>query len=378
MAADDDLTRPLGLTEPRKRVGRVALAGLAGAGALAITAAVGFVWLGSPGAGPTASAPIVDAVTVDATELTGSTVPDSLALRDTPGLVEITPDGALLDLGEVIIHNPSDGSNLRLAALPEIDLLEDGRYGPLPRISPGGRRPLEAYARPVAGASRADRVAIVISGIGINATGTAEAIRSLPGEVTLALAPYGESLHDALVEARRNGHELLLQIPLEPFDYPATDPGPHTLTRTADEATNLDRLHWLLSRTTNYIGVMNYLGARFTGDPSAFAPVLDELGKRGLLYLDDGASSRSVASDIARGRAPFLRADLVLDGELTEAAIDRRLDQLQAIARERGYAVATGSAFPLTIERVSAFARRAADRGILLVPLSALLPSQRT
>ena len=106
-----------------------------------------------------------------------------------------------------------------------------------------------------------------------------------------------------MAQARGAGHEVLLQIPLEPFNYPTTDPGPHTLTVDASASENLDRLHWLLGRMTNYVGVVNYMGARFTGEADALSPVIAEIGKRGLLYLDDGSSARSRAAELAGAHA---------------------------------------------------------------------------
>jgi polysaccharide deacetylase 2 family uncharacterized protein YibQ len=100
---------------------------------------------------------------------------------------------------------------------------------------------------------------------------------------------------------------------------------------------------------------------------------MEEIGGRGLLYLDDGSSARSKAAAVAGSAVPFLRADMVLDADLNAAAIDARLRQLQAIARERGYAVATATAFPVSIERIAAFVRAAEDRGIFIVPVSALV-----
>ncbi len=372
MSADEDLTKPLGVDDRGHRFRGAALFGIAAFGLFVAAGASvsGYLWLtrdqGSDIAG--------SLQTLDTTTLTGSTAAgDGIDADTISGLIEITPDGGLRDIGDVIIHDPSDGGAIRLAALPDIDLVEEGPYGPLPRVSTSGMRPLEAYARPTSATAHSDRIAIVIGGIGINARGTSDAIRDLPGTVTLALAPYGEAIEDAVYEARGAGHELLLQVPLEPFNYPDTDPGPHTLTRDAGEATNIDRLHWLLARATNYIGVMNYLGARFTSDAEALSPVLAEIGRRGLLYLDDGSSGRSLADTDARGRTPVVRADVILDADLSAAAIDARLDQLQALARKRGWAIATGSAFPLTVERVRAFADRARDRGIQIVPLSALV-----
>jgi polysaccharide deacetylase 2 family uncharacterized protein YibQ len=245
-----------------------------------------------------------------------------------------------------------------------------------PRVSPNGIRPLDAYARPSQTNPGDFRIAIVVGGLGIDRDGTKQAISTLPGAVTLAFAPYGDSLAADSAAARVAGHELLLQVPLEPFNYPQTDPGQNTLTTNAGAQTNKDRLHWLLGRMTNYVGVVNYMGARFTSELGALTPFMREIGERGLLYLDDGSSARSKAAEVAGDTTPFLRADIVLDADLSAEAIDARLSQLRSIARERGYAVATATAFPITIERVAAFAKAAADKGITLVPVSAILPGR--
>ena len=106
---------------------------------------------------------------------------------------------------------------------------------------------------------------------------------------------------------------------------------------------------------------------------AALAPVIGDIAGRGLLFLDDGSSARSRVMNFASSSAPVLKADLVLDGDTAPAAIDARLDQLVAIAEQRGYAIATATAFPSTVDRVAAFAKTAEDRGIALVPISAIV-----
>jgi polysaccharide deacetylase 2 family uncharacterized protein YibQ len=358
----DDLNKPLGLEpkgNPRSIVALWVAAGTAGALAIGAVA-----WMAlSPGR-PTATA-VIDAprpTQPAAVEATGSITiseVDALSVNDDPA--------------GVVIYNSGDPPPINLAALPEPALVEDTPDGPLPIVADNGLRPLDAYARPSDASSRKPRIAIVIGGIGIDAAGTRSAVSELPGNVTLAFAPYGDDLAGDLAAARATGHEILLQIPLEPFNYPRTDPGPNTLTANATEDENLSRLHWFLSRLTNYVGVVNYMGAKFTGEARALKPVMDEIGRRGLLWLDDGSSPRSRAHEIAGTATPFLRADMVLDGDLSAAAIDQRLRQLQAIARDRGFAIATATAFPVTIERIAAFIRTANGRGIQIVPLSALV-----
>ncbi len=263
----------------------------------------------------------------------------------------------------------------RVPAGPAPDaLIELSAFGPLPRIGPDGQRPLEAYSRPSAAAAgdARPRVAIVIGGLGMSQTGTEQAIRVLPEDVTLAFAPYGGSLQRWVDKARLEGHEVLLQLPLEPVGYPAQDPGEHTLIASSDPASYEDDLAWNLGRMTSYAGVMNYMGGRFTGDAEVVAPFLSRIAARGLLYLDDGTSPDSVALDLGRSLgAPVAGADIVLDMERSAAAIERSLAALEVMARERGSAIGVASAFPLSTATIARWARTAADRGIVLVPVSA-------
>ena len=255
-------------------------------------------------------------------------------------------------------------------------LIETSRHGGIPKIGPDGARPSEVYARPVkvaAGMPDGPRIAIVVSGLGIGTSGTADALAKLPGPVTFAFAPHSVNVEQLAARARNDGHELLLQIPMEPFDYPDNDPGPRTLLTTADAGQNIDRLHWLMSRFQGYVGISNYLGARFTASEPAFAPVLRETAKRGLIYLDDGTSPKSMASQIAStdGLA-FAKAEVVIDAVPTAAEIDRALKRLEKAARERGIAVGIAGALPVAIERIAKWAKAAEARGFTLVPISAV------
>ena len=375
--AADDLTRPLGLTRART-TNRGRLYGLvAGTAAVAVMAAAAYIVGATPAPTVTATINVPPPAAPNLADRTAAIAP-AADPNEPPitGLQEITTSGGVVvpSSDRVVIHDPSEPLPITLAALPDEALVEQGAYGPLPRVGADGLRPLQAYARPYT--DRGDAlVAIVVGGIGIDPASSERAIDDLPGAVTLAFAPYGEDLDAWLRSARTAGHEILLQIPLEPYSYPSIDPGPHTLTTdsTADE--NLDRLHWLMSRITTYVGVVNYMGARFTSEPPALAPILEDVGRRGLVYVDDGSSPRSQASVAASGRTPFVKADIVLDADLSSAAIDARLESLLETARERGYAVATATAFPVTIDRIAAFARVAADRGVMLVPVSALAGS---
>ena len=293
-------------------------------------------------------------------------------------------DGSTGVSKEVVVSGPPTSAPARAAnpnananvAPADQRLLETSRHGPIPKIGPDGARPSEAYARPVKlapGKPDGPRIAIVVGGLGIGASGTSEALAKLPAPVTLAFAPYSADLDRLVARARGEGHEVLLQVPMEPFDYPDNDPGPQTLLTTLGADQNVDRLHWLMSRFQGYVGISNYMGARFTASEPALSPVLRETAKRGLIYLDDGTSPRSLASQIAgANNLPFAKAELVLDAVPTPVEIDRALARLETMARERGIAVGVVTALPAAIDRIAKWSKTVESRGFVLVPITAV------
>jgi uncharacterized protein len=286
-------------------------------------------------------------------------------------IIKVQPDDAATP--GIRISDPGDLTQApAVAHIPEPDLIEETPQGRLPIRAKDGRRPLDVYARPWSG-KRGARVAIVIGGMGVSQTTTQTAIDTLAPEVTLAFAPQGNSLSRWAQSARRKGHEILLQIPMEPFDYPSVDPGRGTLIVEAAVDANRKVLHESMGRLTNYTGVINYLGARFTSEPVALEPIMAELGERGLLYLDDGTSARSKADVLAvKNRAAFASADTIIDQVQDKNEILKALDSVEAAARAKGSAIAVGTGFDVTIAAVNEWVKEAQKRGIEVVGVSAL------
>ncbi|CAL74371.1 conserved hypothetical protein [Bradyrhizobium sp. ORS 278] len=265
--------------------------------------------------------------------------------------------------------------------MPGVDprLLEKSRYGMIP-VMTDGLKSFTAYAADAdrAKAARMPAVAIVIGGLGIGAAKTVDAIMKLPPAVTLAFTPYGSDPSKLAERARAQRHEILLQVPMEPYDYPDNDPGPQTLLATLGPDQNIDRLFWHMSRLQGYVGIGNFMGARFVATETAMQPIVNEAAKRGLALFDDGAAPRSVAASLATGRAvPFAKGDVAIDAVPTAVEIDNALAKLESLAKERGVAVGTASALPVSIDRIGTWIKGLDRKGILLVPLTtAMLKSK--
>ncbi|MBW3617623.1 MAG: divergent polysaccharide deacetylase family protein [Proteobacteria bacterium] len=254
-----------------------------------------------------------------------------------------------------------------LAAAPLAGLSAQGPEGPLPIIGSDGRTPAQAYARPFQDNGK-PKVSLVIGGLGLNAAATRSAIETLPPEVTLSFVPYADGLQGWIDLARANGHEVLLEIPMEPMDYPANDPGPYTLLAQAEPADLGKRMDWLLSRAQGYFGVTNYLGGRFLASDAGVGVFAGTVKKRGLAFLDDG----QVRSSQAAAGLPRASADRVLDDQLSPESISRELAGLETTARDRGHALGSGFAYPLTLQQVARWAEGLSARGFQLAPASAM------
>src|SRR5262249_21266595 len=131
---------------------------------------------------------------------------------------EGAPDPLIIDVAKAL-------GAAATGADPQI--IEQSRYGPVPRIGINGAKPSKVYARPDYSSGGVPRIALVVCGLGLAAQATETAISTLPGEVTLGFAPYASDLSRQTALARGAGHEVVLQIPMEPFDYPRNNPGPH-------------------------------------------------------------------------------------------------------------------------------------------------------
>ena len=276
-----------------------------------------------------------------------------------------------------------EAQNIRLPPVPLRDVVETSRYGPLPKIAADGRRPSQVYARPVngpvnPGPGQLARIAILVTGLGLSEVATTQAIDSLPGPVTLAFGPYGHNLESWVRKARDRGHEVMLQVPLEPFDYPDNDPGPHTLLTSLPPDENTKRLHWIMSRFTGYTGITNHMGAKFTAAQDSFLPVLEEVKSRGLIYLDDGTAAHSTAAQIARDLGvDYSVSQVTIDAERNTKEIGLALTKLEALAKENGFAIGIGSSLPLTIGQIAEWVSTLKDKGIELIPISAAVRSDR-
>lgn len=252
-------------------------------------------------------------------------------------------------------------------------LLAPSADGAVPVIAPDGRKAMHVYAARFDAADTRPRVAIVLSGLGLSDQTTQLAIDKMPPGSTLSFSPYGQNLQNWVAAARAKGHEVLLELPMEPFNFPDDDPGTHTLL--AGSADNQTKLNWLLARFSGYAGVVNAQGGKLLASPNELRPILGQVSQRGLFLVETGLSQRSSAPIVAKEtKAPYARANVQIDAIPGPDEMDAALDQLTTAAIERRAAIGSAAAAPGVIERVAAWSATLEARGVAFAPVTAALP----
>lgn len=264
-----------------------------------------------------------------------------------------------------------------LSPVPDAALVEEGPNGPLPVIGGKGEMPWRVYAAPAVAAAGKGLVAVVVTGLGLSAAVTKAAIGMLPAAVTLAFDPYARNLDKWAARARGKGHELFIVLPMEPNDFPASDPGPYGLLTANKPKENLRRLTVVLSRMPGYVGVITGMGGRFTPVDASVRPIVKELKMRGLMIIDASAAAKSVVAKIAAElKVPRAVADLIVADNLSRKKTGLELVSAEDVIRGKSVALVVVPPTPAALESLSVWAAGLAAKKLALVPASALADKQ--
>ncbi|WPZ35040.1 divergent polysaccharide deacetylase family protein [Thalassobaculum sp. OXR-137] len=270
---------------------------------------------------------------------------------------------------------PADGVTLTPIDPALMEVRDDLR---LPIVAVDGRQPWSTYARPFNVDDTRPWVAVMVTNLGLNQRETDAAIQLLPGAVSLSFSPYAEDLDTWLEAARAAGHEVFMDLPLEPLDFPRDDPGPSTLLTTLSTADNLNRLEWVLGQSPGFVGVSTWMGSQFTTVEDAMMPVLEGLKERGVMLVDSRGSSRSIATELASSiQLPRAFSNRFLDATPSISSVDRALADLETVAQEQRVALGIARSLPVSIDRIQRWTGTLERKGVVLAPVSALADRQR-
>jgi polysaccharide deacetylase 2 family uncharacterized protein YibQ len=267
---------------------------------------------------------------------------------------------------------PIPPSNSPPAAF-SVNMAEKTEFGFLPKIRSDGTKPWRYYAKPFTAKSNKPMVAVIITDLGSNRQISEQALR-LPEEITLSFSPYARDLNSWALSARLSGHETLIDLPMEPSNYPASDPGPLGLLVSKDQGENETKIKKLMAHDFGYVGFLTPRDENFLANNELFKSLQQILSSRGLMLVIGKQPSKNETREmIEKGNTASVIADTIIDEELTPTAIQGRLSLLQQTAKQRGYAVGIAQGYPITIKQVGEWAAKAEENGFMLVPVSLIV-----
>jgi uncharacterized protein len=216
------------------------------------------------------------------------------------------------------------------------------------------------------------RVAIVIDDLGYQKQLAADFI-ALDIPLTLSFLPQAPFAREMAQKAAVEGKEVLLHLPMEPKNFPKTDPGPSALLTTMTE----EQIRQILEKDFDQIpqvrGVNNHMGSLFTENQEKMALVLKIIKQKKLYFFDSRTTPDSVALSLAgQLGVRAIGRDVFLDNVAREEAIRIQLDKLIHVAQVRGLAVACAHPHPETLRALKEMIPELKDK-VHLVPLSNLL-----
>lgn len=308
-------------------------------------------------------------------EIFGPFLPDS-AMTDPVTVTENPSPSPIEDPATPIdesVAKTETGEADSLARAPIDGLYEDTRDGRLPKIrSQDKLTPFQAYRRPFTNTTGKPVISVAIIGLGISDTATRDAIEIFPAAVTLVMDPYSTNPDFWVNEARSDGHEVWLKLPVETSLYPLHDPGPQTLMMNGLERQNQNKLNWVLSRATGYSGVVTGYDAAFTNAANALQPVLDTLYMRGLGFIDGNTQPSGATETMTESmNTPYAHNQVWIDMPSTNEHAAASLRQLEVLAQSQGSAIGFIHATPMSMNVLSNWIKGLEAKGFVLAPLSA-------
>ena len=261
-----------------------------------------------------------------------------------------------------------------LPKAPIDGLYEDTSNGRLPIIRATDKvTPFTAYQRPfTAPVPGKPIVSIVVMNIGMSETASKAVMSEISPEVSVAVNPYANAPDFWLNESRLTGHEAWMILPVEPDMYPMDDPGPQTLLINAMERQNINKLYWVMSRGSGYAGFVTGASPAFMKSANDVRPVVNEIFKRGLGFVDGDIQPGSTAASIANGlNAPYATNNVWIDTPATAEHIAASLRQLEVLAQANGSAIGFINSTPMGLKMLQSWVDGLPQKGMVIAPLSA-------
>lgn len=215
------------------------------------------------------------------------------------------------------------------------------------------------------------RIAIVLDDWGYNLSNLRLAAQ-IHYPLTMSVLPNLRFSREAADELSRLGFEVILHLPLEPYEKFRLEN--KTIMTSMKESEIISILVGGLASVPYAKGISNHMGSRATENISLMKIIFKELSKRNLYFLDSLVSGKSVCSVLAKeSEIPFARRDVFLDNQENPEYILGQIHHLKTKARMFGSVIGIGHARKITLETLKEVMPQLEKEGFKFVFVSELV-----
>ncbi|MCP4673863.1 MAG: divergent polysaccharide deacetylase family protein [Desulfobacula sp.] len=197
------------------------------------------------------------------------------------------------------------------------------------------------------------KIVIIIDDIGYDKK-IAMALCDLNSNITfsvLPFAPFGKTISKQL---HAKGSQLMLHLPMEPFEYPDVNPGPGAILSSMSPDILLDQLKKSINDIPNIVGVNNHMGSRITTNSDQMNQIFSTLKKKDLFFIDSRTAPKSQCKASARlFKLKFAQRDVFLDNFQNQEYITGQFNKLKALAKKHGFAIGIGHPYKATLHTLA-------------------------
>jgi len=193
--------------------------------------------------------------------------------------------------------------------------------------------------------------------------------------VCFAVMPDLPFTTQTLQVARARGHDCLIHVPMEPKDYPKSNPGEDAIFLEMNPAEITRRMEKFIADMPQCQGVNNHMGSLATADETTMRIIMKVLRKHGLYFVDSRTSASSVAGELAQKEmVPFFHRDIFLDEPKPNfAELNNKLNECDSLAAGKRCVIAIMHCHSkANLELLQKFISGIKARGFELVSLSTL------
>ncbi len=216
------------------------------------------------------------------------------------------------------------------------------------------------------------QIAIVLDDFGYNINDL-DALFEMDIPLTISVLPNLPYSTEIAKECGKRKIEVLLHLPMEPHgDANNLERNTILVNMKRDEVREI--LSQAITSVPGLRGVSNHMGSKATEDQTLMTFIFEELRGRGLYFLDNLVTDRSVCTKVASAIGiPIAKRSIFLDNKADRSYITEQLHKTASWAGKTGRAIAVGHDRPLTIDVLQKTVPQLLDEGYNFVYVSELL-----